>query len=410
MSDKKNFLLYTVGRFISLFGDGMQSAIVSLFILSLTGSVKKMGLFFLYLSVINIIFLPISGVISDKFNRKKLMVILDILNGSIFLILGFLISKNNINIYTYTAFATLLGIFGNIYSVSTSAMLPNIVSKDYLLKATSSMVTLFSINVIISPAIGGFLYATIGIKYIFLFNGISFIASAIIEMFIKYKHLNAQKKLKIKNIFNDYFEGLKYVNNNKSIRYYVFLVTTFIILLRPLFTIVYPILIKDTLKMDLKYFGLVSSLLAVGTLTGSIIVKKIKNSNSVKNSILIQTLSFFVLAFLTSFNVSKYNFIIFPIVCIVTSIFGFAIVLRNIPINVFIQKNTENEFLGRVFSVRNLLQKILTTGSILLYSIVFDKINISYGLLIFGTINLLFFLIFNILGNVKNIQIQSEEA
>ena len=86
---KRNFLLYSAGRLVSLIGTGVQMIALPLYILDLTGSGTLMGTFALLSMLPGLIFSPIAGVLGDRMNRKKIMVNMDYLRGIIILFMAY---------------------------------------------------------------------------------------------------------------------------------------------------------------------------------------------------------------------------------------------------------------------------------------------------------------------------------
>lgn len=89
----KNFSLLMFGKITSLIGSSMQSFALSLFVLATTGSATKFASILSIALIPQLIFGPIAGVFVDRFNRKKILVILDLISGvvvSIFAVIYFI--------------------------------------------------------------------------------------------------------------------------------------------------------------------------------------------------------------------------------------------------------------------------------------------------------------------------------
>jgi len=89
MKDSQNFWLYTLGRFVSLLGSGVQDVAILLFILDVTGSGTAMGTFMIITVVPRLILVPLAGVVGDRLNRKWIMVSMDFGRGAVILLLAF---------------------------------------------------------------------------------------------------------------------------------------------------------------------------------------------------------------------------------------------------------------------------------------------------------------------------------
>ena len=77
----KNYVLVVLGRFVSEFGTYLQSFALSLFVLEKTGSPSLFASVIAISVLPRIILMPFTGVLSDRFSRKKMIVLMDILSG-----------------------------------------------------------------------------------------------------------------------------------------------------------------------------------------------------------------------------------------------------------------------------------------------------------------------------------------
>lgn len=80
---QKDFLLLMAGQFVSMMGSQFQSFAVSLYILKITGSATKFASVLVIMMIIQVLLGPVAGVFADWFDRKKIIVLLDFLNGVI---------------------------------------------------------------------------------------------------------------------------------------------------------------------------------------------------------------------------------------------------------------------------------------------------------------------------------------
>ena len=75
----RNILLFVIGKFISLFGSSIYSFAIGLYILKITGSATSFALALVLASVPRIILGPIAGTIADRFNRKTMIILSELL-------------------------------------------------------------------------------------------------------------------------------------------------------------------------------------------------------------------------------------------------------------------------------------------------------------------------------------------
>src|SRR6056297_2568109 len=201
--NKKNFTLYSLGNLISIIGSGIQQVAIPLFILDLTGSGTIMGTFVLISNLPKLIFGPFAGVLGDRFDRKKIMVYMDFARGFIILLLAYLVHMNSLEIMGLLIAQFFISSFDITFDPATQAMIGDIVPEEKLTRANSIIQGINSFSYIVGPAMGGILYGLAGIKVVFLVNGISFVLSALSEIFIDYEQTTEKVKLSFKSTIED---------------------------------------------------------------------------------------------------------------------------------------------------------------------------------------------------------------
>ena len=129
----KNFSLLMFGKITSLIGSSMQSFALSLFVLATTGSATKFASILSIALIPQLIFGPIAGVFVDRFNRKKILVILDLISGvvvSIFAVIYFITGELPI-VYIYML-AIILSLISTLFQPALQTVLPSIIKKEDL--------------------------------------------------------------------------------------------------------------------------------------------------------------------------------------------------------------------------------------------------------------------------------------
>jgi MFS family permease len=182
-----NLLLFSTGKLISIFGTSIYSFAMGLYVLNMTGS----GLSFaatLVLGIIPAIIInPFAGVIADRFDKKKMVISMDLLNGIMLIAVFFLSSFYGLSIPVIYITTFMLTVFTTFFGVSLEAAKPNLVSLNRLMDINSISKIIDSFSSILGPMIGGMVFAFVDVKLFIIANGISFIFSAICEIFIDFK-------------------------------------------------------------------------------------------------------------------------------------------------------------------------------------------------------------------------------
>lgn len=382
---KRNFWLFTVGRLVSLLGSGIQAIAIPLYILKTTGSGTMMGLFAFLSLLPALITAPFAGVLGDRWNRKKIMVNMDFARGVVILGLGVLALTNNMNIYILFACQVVISLMSSIFGASTQAMVPELVSKDDLMRANSTIASVNSVAMIAGPALGGIIFGLSGIKVVFLLNGISFILSAISEMFIKYvSTTKSEEKLSVAVVMEDFKEGFSFIRCNKLLLGVLVFFAATNLLINPAFTVIIPFAYREVIGFSDQLIGVLRSTFIIGFLVGNLALASIFAKKSSKKLIkigLFGMVAFNALFTITLFpssivyfgGASKLLFIVFSIEFI---IMGICNVLFNIPLQTNLQKLIPNKLRSRVMSVVLVItQAGVPLGSVV-YGIMLDLVPV----------------------------------
>ena len=196
----KNFIIIVIGQIISLFGNAIQRFSMSLYLLEFTGSTATFANILAISTIPYILFAPIAGMLSDRVNKKKIMVYLDFFCS--FLIGGYAIillnGRDHEVIVAIVMF--MLSICFTLYGPAVTSSIPQIVEEDKLTSANGVINQVGSIVNIAGPILAGVLYGIVGIKAIVIINAISFFASAIMELFLDIPDLVVNEDVESNNV------------------------------------------------------------------------------------------------------------------------------------------------------------------------------------------------------------------
>jgi len=386
----RNFWLYLVGRIVSLVGSGIQMVAIPLYILDITGSGTMMGVFTMINLIPFLIFSPFAGVLGDRWNKKSIMVWTDIGRGVVILILAGLSYGGNMNLMALFVAQIAISLMNALFNSPTLAMLPELVNKDFLARANSLVSASQSASLILGPILGGVLYGFWGIKAIFLINGISFIASAISEWFIRYKHKpELTDKLTFKSAIIDIKEVLKYINNKKALKFLLFFVFMMNIFFNAGFAVIMPYFYKLTTGFSAEQFGILQAFFMVGLLIGNILfgaffhkknmLKMIKrglySAGLVYVGIALMAFPFFS----NFFNAPGTTY--FIVMGSLELLLGLAIAFIDTPTMTLFQSTLPKSIISKFFSIMMIASQMAIPFGGLVYGMLLDRMP-SYNLLI----------------------------
>jgi len=264
-----NFRLWTVGGSISNTGTWMQRVAQDWLVLtqlthrdaSALGIV--MGLQFAPL----LLLLPWTGSAADRLNQRKLLMFTQATMGALALIQGALTIAGVIQLWQVYLLAFLSGSAAALDAPVRQTFAAEMVGDRDLPNAVALNSTSFNAAQMIGPAIAGLVMAKIGIGWAFLLNGLSFVAILLSMSFFRLSELRTSVRAHRAN--SGFLEGLRYVWSRPDLR--AILVMLFLI---GTFGFNFPIFIStmavNVFHSDARAFGLLSSIMAAGTLSGAL--------------------------------------------------------------------------------------------------------------------------------------------
>jgi len=394
-SDKSNLILFLCGKFVSLFGTFIYSFAIGLYVLEKTNSGLSFASSIIFSMLPRVILGPIAGVVADRFDRKKIAVGMDFLCG-IFMLLFFTLSKfDGIKIHYVYVFSFLLSSANVFFDVAMDASKPNLVHSKNLTKLNSLSQSITSIASISGPFLGGIVYGLFNIQSFLLFNGISYIISAISETFIDFEY-NKPKDVKntkeSQHMLEDLKEGIKFFRNNKVL----FSIMSFSLLInfamQLSITVPLPYIITNTLELSATQYGTIKGFWPIGMLVGSILLSFLPQRDKIfKRTVVLLTMFICILMSIAlpvmpiSSGYSKDIYFVYYV--IVMGLGGMIVAFIDIPIMVVFQRLIPDEVRGRVFSLIGTMALGISPIGLLVAGLLIDHIQtwilpISAGVLL----------------------------
>ena len=171
-----NYRRYISGQAISLVGTWMQMAAQSWLVLTLTGSATTLGDRVALQTLPVLLLGPYGGVIADRVDKRRLMVMLQAAMGVQALVLGVLTVTGAVELWEIGVLALLLGLNNAFENPARQSFMLEMVGPENLRNAVSLNSVLVNVARTIGPAVAGILIATVGIGVCFLVNAASFVA------------------------------------------------------------------------------------------------------------------------------------------------------------------------------------------------------------------------------------------
>ncbi len=398
----KNFILVILGNFVSLIGSNIQQFVLSLYVLAITGSATLFATMLAIAILPRIILSPIAGVFGDWFDKKKSIVILDLVNA--FILFGFaiyLFYNEDLTIGLIYLLVILLEITEIFFHSSMSVVIPSVVEKEQYLEANSLRTMVISFGTLMAPILGAIIYGAFGLFIAIIINAVSFLISAISEMFIKVPKTKSEDNVKsIAGFKKDLVEGIKIIKESKPIKTIISIAMIVNFSIAPLFSVGLIFLVKEVLSQSDFRLGLLQTVLSASMIAAPMLLtkrlKQMKLGDVLVKSFLI--IGFLIMLISITVNQSVFSisdgllsYIIVLVTCFIIGVFVTAV---NIAVGTLLQKIVPLEYMGRTSTVLGLGTAIMIPIGQVIFGYLYDIINPGIVMILNGAIIILTVIIY----------------
>lgn len=342
-----NFFLLWQGQLVSSLGSVIYSIALGFWVLQLTGSTALMGAIMASSSIPRFLLGPFAGVLVDRLNRKWIIVLTDAIRGAAMLFLAIAALSNQAKVWMIFVAGITMGICGAFFNPAMGSVVPDIVPQNKIIKA-NSLYSMASTGTEIAGTIaGGFVYTLLGAPITFLVNGISYIFSAITEMFMRIPENKVEKA--DSSFKKDFLEGFRFSWKLKGVRYLMLISCALNFFFQISFTLMMP-MFTEVGGLGEERYGIVMGFLTGGMLIGMLILSIINISRDKR-----------YLVFMIAGAVFYISAIFIPIVrsfyglSMILFVVGVANAMINTIYNSSIQEVVPGGMRGKVLSLLNTL-------------------------------------------------------
>ncbi len=217
LRENRTFRILWLSQVISNAGDWFSTIAVLGLTLALTGSGLALSIVTICQMLPPFLTAPLAGVVAERYNRKRVMIVTDILRAGA--ALGFLLVDSADEVWMLYLFMAILSGLGPFFDVTRTASLPSIVQGKSLLAANALTSTTWAAMLTVGSALGGLVADHLGRSVAFQLNALSFVVAALFVARIAIPAAaGAGQPVRF---LSDFIEGLKYIGRDRSTRVYL---------------------------------------------------------------------------------------------------------------------------------------------------------------------------------------------
>lgn len=369
--EKINMYLAIAGKNVSLAGSSIYGFAMSLYILKITGSAQSFATMLIITTLPRVILSPFVGNLADRVSKKAMVVGSDFFSGVAMLVLYVATLHADLQVMEIYLAGLVLSILYTFLGTAFSSSAAMIVQKENVLKMNSWNQTASSVIQVLAPMTGGAVFALVDIRLFVLANGISFLLSALTEVFIDFKMFSTLKdKPTVKNNFlTDFKEGFLYLKQKREVLILVLFALVLNFFLGG-FSVVVPYDLVTQKGISSSALGFIEGCFPIGAIIMSVVIGS-RNLVFTKKNFTLGIILFavsmltFVVPVLPGIDFGKLNPFYYAVAMAVLS--GIVIFV-NVPFGSKIQVYIDESFRGRVFGLMNSLCEGVVPVSYLLVS------------------------------------------
>jgi MFS family permease len=264
----KNYRLFFSGQSISLIGTWMTRIATSWLVYRLTGSALLLGVVGFAGQIPSFLMAPFAGVLVDRWNRHRLLLITQVLALLQSLAMAILALSGLIKIWQIIALSVFQGLVNAFDMPARQAFVVEMVERrEDLANAIALNSSMVNAARLLGPSIGGVIIAAVGEGWCFMIDAISYLAviASLVAMTITPRMLKATQDA---NIFEQLREGWVYATRFAPIRNILLLLALVSLVGMP-YTVLMPVFANDVLHGGPNTLGLLMAASGVGALVGA---------------------------------------------------------------------------------------------------------------------------------------------
>ncbi len=263
-----NFRLFFYGQSISLVGTWMQTVAQSWLVYSLTHSSTALGAVVAIQTLPVLLLGPYAGVIADRTDKRRLMVVLQSLMGIQALVLGVLAITHVVTFWEICVLALALGLNNTFENPARQSFVLEMVGSENVRNAVSLNSTMVNAARAVGPAVAGLVIVAAGVGVCFFVNALSFVA--VVYSLMSMDKRTLRPSAPVSRAKGQMREGLSYVRHEPRLAIPL-LMMGLVGTLAYEFQVSLPVLAKQTFHGGAETYGFLTAFMGAGAVLGGLV-------------------------------------------------------------------------------------------------------------------------------------------
>lgn len=267
----RSFLIIWIGQLISLIGSGLTGFALGVWIYESTGKATPFALTALFGTLPGILLSPLAGVVADRWNRRRIMILADTGAAFVTLTVAALIYTDSLQIWQIYLVSTFGSIFNTFQEPAYSASVTMMVPKRHLGRASGLRQGSQAVQTLIAPLLAGVLFVTIGLKGIIVIDFITyfFAVGALLVVHIPQPKVSEEIAAERGSVWKEAIFGLNYIRTRVGLLSMLIYFAFANFLLNISGALMTPLILSFA---DARQLGILQTILGAGMLVGSLMM------------------------------------------------------------------------------------------------------------------------------------------
>ena len=382
---KKKAVAFIISQAVSLFGSSIVQMAIVWYVTMQTSSGIWLTILTLSSFLPQMIISPFAGVWADRYNKKKIIILADVLIAISTLILAVFLQINNLantSLIAIVVVSIIRSIGTGIQTPTVNSMIPLLVPEDKLMKFNGVNSSIQSVIQFASPLVAGGILVLGSISNILFIDVITAIIGVSILSFIKIEQKSIQKIEKNSSALNNIKEGIRFSISDKLVGKLLLVYGIFIFLSVPS-SFMSSLIITRNFGQDYMYLSICETIGFLGMFLGGLLLGTWGGFKNRNKTLTLGMILYSIFAIALGLVTQYWMFVA------LIFLISFSIPIIQTTTMTMLQEKVQTQMQGRIFSLLNAIFSGLMPLGMILFGVLADIVSINYLIIPAGAILLL---------------------
>lgn len=368
----KDYRRLWLGQLVSVIGDKVDQIALGILVYEATGSGLQMGITLAISMLPSALFGMVAGVYVDRFDKRRTMIVADVLRAGLVLSVPFVAQVSIVAVYAVALLVATVSLF---FEPAKLSLIPKLVRKDELMAANSLDNATVSTAELVGLAFAAGVVAAMGTRLAFFFDAATFLVSAFFIVRIAHREERHHGMRAVTDsIWADVIEGTRYMWRHDVLRDLLLVYSVAMAAVAASVTFFY-VLALERFKAGAPGLAVMDGAITVGLLIGSVAVGRSSARAATR----------MLLWGLTSFAGMLWLLAVVPTVGLaipVLLVMGIANMYFYVPMSTIIQTLATPAMTGRAFAAKQTLSRVFSVGGYVLAGVITERVGLQESIVV----------------------------